>query len=120
MLTTLPGSVVTNQAVTLIATVTSSTSAVSPSGAVIFYAGKTPIKSCGKGAFAASGQTAVVTCQASFVAPASPVQLTAVFKPAVGLNVAGSTSPVVSLVVGKGSTSTSLTASGSSVKVGGV
>ena len=73
-LTALPGSVVTNQAVTLIATVTSITNATSPSGSVVFYLGKTPVASCGTGGFVASGQTGVVTCRASFVAPVSPVQ----------------------------------------------
>ena len=111
-LTALPGSVVTNQAVTLIATVTSITNATSPSGSVVFYLGKTPVASCGTGGFVASGQTGVVTCRASFVAPVSPVQLTAAFKPTVGSNVAASTSPVVTVVVRRGSTSTSLTPRG--------
>ena len=118
MVTTFPDPAVTNQPVTLIASVTAVINGTSPSGSVAFYASKTPIAGCGQAALAGSGQTTVATCQASFTATSSPEQITAVVNPAHGSNVAGSTSPVERLVVGKDSTSTSLTTSTSSVEVG--
>ena len=118
-LTVVPGSVVTNQSVTMIATVTAITPATSPSGAVVFYAGTTPIGSCGIAGFVASGQLGVVICQAKFAAHTLPTRLTAAFKPKIGSNVAASASAPVSITVRRASSSSTLTTSAASLNVGG-
>ena len=72
-----PGSLVTNQVVTLFAVV--SASAGSPVGTITFNSGSTPIVGCVGEAITPSNPTAA--CQTSFAASMSPQRLTAVFSP---------------------------------------
>ena len=101
-----PAAPVTNEAVTLIAAVTSSDSAAAPSGAVTFLNGTSTIAECANEPINPTGQSVVVTCQTWFVA--STAELMAVFSPSASANMAGSSSPSVSLVIGRDATSTSL------------
>jgi hypothetical protein len=101
-----PNPAVTNQGVTLIATVTSSNGAVAPSGSIAFKNGGAVIGGCANVAVAPTAQSVTVTCQTSFAAPAA--QLTAVFAPSAGSNVTPSASATDSLVVARDSTTTTL------------
>jgi Bacterial Ig-like domain (group 3) len=112
-LSTAPSSVVTNQAVTLIATLMSG--AVQPSGSITFMNGGTAIGGCANEPVPTPGGSDAVVCQTSF--PASSPQLTAVFTPTVGSLVAGSASAVVPLTVGQDTSTTTLDGS-STVNVG--
>ncbi|MGI8506931.1 MAG: invasin domain 3-containing protein [Solirubrobacteraceae bacterium] len=114
----LPGAPVTNQGVTLIATVTASSSAATPSGVVTFKAGSAPISGCALVPVATISQSATVTCQTSLSAAASPVQLTAVFTSNRGSIVADSTSATDHLVVSRDATSTAFDVSNPTVKAG--
>ena len=105
-LTASPAAPVVDQAVTLIAAVTSSERAVAPSGAVTFLNGSSAISGCASVPVNPVGQTVVVTCQTWFAA--SIPQLVATFSPGPAATMTGSTSPVVSLPVGPDTTSTSL------------
>jgi large repetitive protein len=109
---------VTNQSVTLLATITSAASSVTPSGVVAFENGGTPISGCGAVPTPAqSSPVLTVACGTSFAAAASPASLTAVFSPGSGSLATGSTSPPDSLPIGKDSTSTSVTLVGSQTRV---
>jgi Bacterial Ig-like domain (group 3) len=108
-LVTSPTAPVVNQAVTLIAAVTSSGGAA-PSGAVTFLNGTTAIAGCANEPVKPTGPSVIVTCQTWFAA--STAQLIAVFSPGAGANMTGSTSPRVSLVIGRDGTSTGLDVSG--------
>jgi Bacterial Ig-like domain (group 3) len=103
-----PTSPVTNQGVTLVATVTSQAAAGEPSGTVVFLDGGKPISGCVATA-TGTAQTVTVLCQTSF--PAESAQLTAVFTPAAGSVVLGSTSPVTTLPVRQDAATISLDAS---------
>jgi Big-like domain-containing protein/invasin-like protein len=120
VLSTMPTASVTNEQVTLIATVTSSATAVSPSGSVTFENFGTPISGCVNVPFATIrpnvGQTAA--CFTSFSASTSPEQLTAVFTPSSGSSVAGSTSSADAFTVGQDTTTTRLQSPGAAVQVG--
>jgi hypothetical protein len=105
----LEGSAVTNQLITLIATVTSSSLAAPPSGALTFESGGTPIAGCQNKPVLATGQSATLVCQTSFGAALQ--QLSAAFVPASGSPVAASVSPPQTLAVGPESTTTSMTVS---------
>jgi hypothetical protein len=123
-LSVVPTAAVTNQAVTLIATVvsTSSSTADRPSGTITFEDRGHPIGGCANETVAPTDQSVSVTCQASFAASTSPEQLTAVFKPSSGSNVGASTGPSgkpYSLTVGRDSTSSDLQVSNSTVNAGG-
>ncbi len=98
---------VTNQQVTLIATVTSSSANAAASGSVSFRTASGPIAACGAVQTNASGQSATVTCQTSFAT--ATVNATAVFSPAGGALVTGSSSPASAIAVGKAPTVTHLT-----------
>jgi hypothetical protein len=104
----LPASPVTNQTVSLIATVTSSSSAAPPDGNVAFEVAGTAISGCSSVPVATFSQSMNVTCSTAFSASTSPEHLTAVFTPAVGSGLTGSTSQSLTVVVGQGSTSTTL------------
>ncbi|MBV9002064.1 MAG: Ig-like domain repeat protein [Solirubrobacterales bacterium] len=95
---------VVNQAVTLIAAVTSSDSAVPPSGAVTFWDGGAAIAGCAN----APVQNDVATCQTSFAA--STALITAVFSPNAA-DLDDSSSPTLRLTVGAAATSTSVAVS---------
>ncbi|HWE11051.1 MAG TPA: Ig-like domain repeat protein [Solirubrobacteraceae bacterium] len=100
-----PGGPLTNQTVTMVATVGSGSGNVNPSGSLTFFNGDTPIGNCGRQAFQSASQNVTLLCQTAF--PAGTVRLSAVFTPADGLLVAGSASQLT-LDVGKDRTSTSL------------
>jgi hypothetical protein len=111
-----PTNAVTNQGVTLIATVTSgSSSSTALWGAVTFANGGATIGGCANLPVKPSGQSATVACSTSFAA--SRVQLTATFTPTAGSVLKGSASPADGMTVGPDSTSTSLQVS-STVNVG--
>ncbi len=111
-----PTSAVTNQGVTLITTVTSSSSASTALwGTVTLADGGAAIHGCVNLPVTPSGQSATVACSTSFAASAA--QLTAVFTPTSGSVLKGSVSPVDGLAVGPDTTTTSLDAT-ASVNVG--
>jgi Bacterial Ig-like domain (group 3) len=101
-----PTAPVVNEAVTLVAVVTSSDSAAAPAGAVTFRNGGSAIAGCANEPAESAGQSVVVTCQTWFAA--STAQLSAVFSPSAGSTITGSTSPTVSLTIGRDATSTFL------------
>ncbi len=106
-------SVVTNQAVTLLAEVASS--AGSASGTMSFTANGAAITGCIAEPIAPANSFAL--CQASFRGSTSPEQVVATFTPDSSSSVAGSTG-VAALNVGPDGTSTSLSSSRSFVPVG--
>jgi large repetitive protein len=110
-----PGAPVTNQSVTLVATVTAGASSTGLWGDVTFENGAAPVPGCANLAVAPSGESATVACSTSF--RASTVGLSAVFTPASGSILKGSTSQTGALKVSPDSSSTALAAS-SSVNVG--
>ncbi|MGH2882355.1 MAG: Ig-like domain repeat protein [Solirubrobacteraceae bacterium] len=101
-----PNSAVTNQTVTLAATVTSGSGNAGPSGSVMFSNGGVPIAGCASQNVNSSGQSVATICQASF--GAGTHQLTVSYQPGAGSLVGASSSGVQTLVVGKVSTSVSL------------
>jgi adhesin/invasin len=113
-----PAQPVTNQTVTMVATVTASFG--SPAGTVAFRDGGSPISGCDNVSVTAVGSSAAnATCQTSFAAANSPVAVTAAFTPSGGSNVGGSTSsPADLLSVGQDSTTTNLTASSANPTAG--
>jgi adhesin/invasin len=117
-LTSVPTAPVTNQLVTLIATVTSSAGVAPPTGTVAFNDGAAPIGACAAVPVATLNQSATVTCQTPFSAVTPPEQLIAVFTPTAGSNISGSTSATDPLAVGRDSSSTTLTVPAATVRVG--
>lgn len=108
---------VTNQAVTLVSTVTT-TAAAPPAGTVEFENGGTPISGCGAVQIpAGSAASSTVGCSAAFAAPSSPVRLTAIFNPAPGALMLGSASPPTALSIVKDTTSTTVTTADSTPNV---
>lgn len=108
----------TNQSVTLVATITSAVSSVTPSGMVAFENGGTPINRCGAlPTPAQSSPVLTVTCGTTFAARGSPASLTAVFTPASGSLATGSTSRPQGVSIGKAPTLTSVTLVGSKAEV---
>jgi Bacterial Ig-like domain (group 3) len=104
-----PAKPITNDTVTLIATVTSSVGAKGPSGAITFQNGSTPISACADLPVTPTAQTVTVTCQTSFAA--STLQLTAVFAPGTDSDMTSSASATDVLTVGRAPTSTTLAVS---------
>jgi hypothetical protein len=104
-LTAAPGAPVTNQGVTLVATITLA-NAGAPAGTVEFANRGRPISGCAALSAAPSGQSVTVLCQTSFAA--GPAELTATFTPSASSVVLGSTSPIQTLSVGQDSTTTAL------------
>jgi fibronectin-binding autotransporter adhesin len=101
---------VTNQQVTLIATVTSSSANALASGSVSFRSASGPITGCGAVQTNATGQSATVTCQTSFAT--GIVRATAVFSASGGSLLTGSGSQASTISVGTAPTVTHLTAPG--------
>jgi hypothetical protein len=99
-----PSSPVTDEGVTLIATITSGAGAAAPSGTLIFTNGAAPISSCSNDPVNPTGQTVTVTCETEF--SATTARLAAVYRPATGSIVSGSTSPTRIVTVAKSPTST--------------
>ena len=107
-LTVSPEAPVTDQTVTVVATVTSDASSAPPSGSVTFVANGTPIAGCSGLGVASTGQSVTMTCQTAFAA--STVSLTAAFNAAPGTFVIASTSPATTVVIGRAPSSTSIAA----------
>ena len=104
-----PSAAVTNQSVTLIATVNVGTSSTALWGNVTFENGGAAIRGCANMPAAPSGTSATVACSTSFAA--STAQLSAVFTPTSGSILKGSASPSERLTIAPDATSTSLHAS---------
>lgn len=113
-----PARAVTNQVITLVATVTSSVRGPSPTGTVAFANRGARIPGCGAVRANGRGQSVTVTCMARFVAARSPEQLTAAFNPAPGSPVAGSRSTSKSLTIRRDSTTSSVKVSNPVVTLG--
>ncbi len=96
----------TNQTVTLVATISSSSGNADPAGSLTFVNGGNAIGGCANQSFKSTSPSISLICQASF--PAGTARLAAVYTPNAGLPVAASASPAVMLNVGRDSTSTSL------------
>jgi uncharacterized protein YukE len=107
---------VTNQPVTLAATV--GVTGNTASGSVVFEAAGVPISGCSAVPISSSTFAGIATCQAPFAALSSPVSITAVFTPAPATSVAGSTSGAASLIVGSDTTTTTLAVSSATVAAG--
>jgi Bacterial Ig-like domain (group 3) len=101
-----PSAAVTNQTVTLAATVTSGSANSNPAGSVTFDDARGPVSGCSTQNFTANSQSITLFCQASFAA--GTAQLTATYQPGAGSLTGGSISGVETLVVNRGSTSVSL------------
>jgi hypothetical protein len=101
-----PSGPLTNQTMTLVATISSSSGRANPSGSVTFLNGLSAISGCTNQAFQSAGQSATVICRGSF--PAGTARLTAVFRPSPGLPLGASASPLTTLNIGRDPTSTSL------------
>ena len=101
-----PHAPVTNQTVTLAATVTSGSGNAAPAGSLTFENAAGPISGCANQNFTSSAQSVTVICQASFSAGGQ--QLAVTYHPAGGSLVGGSTSAVQPISVAQGSTSVSL------------
>ena len=101
-----PNAPVTNQTVTLAATVTSGSGNAAPAGSLTFENAAGPISRCANQNFTSSAQSITVICQASFSAGGQ--QLAVTYHPAGGSLVGGSTSAVQPISVAQGSTSVSL------------
>jgi hypothetical protein len=112
-LATSPASPVTNQTVTLTATVTAATG--TPAGTVEFDNHHAAIPGCAAVPVSAAG-TAVCPLPAS--AGQSPYGLNAIFAPAPGTTQLGSTSPPVRVIVGLDPTTTTLAVSSPSLAAG--
>jgi hypothetical protein len=110
-----PSAPVTNQSVTLVATVTTGASSTARWGTITFENGGAAIGGCANVPAAPSGRSATVACSTSFAA--STAQLSAVFAPASGSILQGSSSPGTRLTIGP-DTSTTTLAAASSVNVG--
>ncbi len=116
-----PSNPVTNQSVTLTATVVASVG--TPSGSVDFEDGGVAIPGCSNEPVAQDGSSYIATCQTSFSASSfavggSPKELSAVFTPGAGVNLEGSVSGPYDLSVGHGSTTTTLQVSNTTPQVG--
>jgi hypothetical protein len=114
-LTSVQSSAVSDQIVTLIATVTSSSPAMAPSGTLTFEDDGAPIGGCQNEPVLPTGQSVTVTCQTSFAA--STAQLTAVFTPSVGSPAGASASTPETFAVQSAPTATSVDTSSRSVRL---
>jgi adhesin/invasin len=110
-----PTKALTNQSVTLIATV--QTTGGAPSGIVAFRSGAAAISGCTNLPLTGSGSIGTVTCVTSFAAGSPPGPLTAVFTPSTTTSLA-STSAAVSLVLTAAPTATTLSTPSTTTKVG--
>jgi len=101
-----PSSAITNQTVTLAATVTSGSGNADPAGSVTFSNGGVPIGGCTNQSVRSGSQSVATVCQVSF--GAGTQQLVASYQPGAGSLVGAATSATQTLIVGKSSTSISL------------
>jgi hypothetical protein len=102
----LPNDPTTNQAVALVATVSSGSANARPTGSLTFVNAGRPIAGCANKPVAPTGQVVTVICQSSFAAGTS--SLSAIYSPSAGALVAAATSSPVALDVGRDATSTAL------------
>jgi hypothetical protein len=110
-----PSPAITNQAVSLTATVATNTNgSVTPAGTVAFSANGTAISGCSSQPVTGTGSSGTATCSTSFAASGSPKALTATFTGSAGSGQANSTSSAQTLTVNPGSTTTDLVVSNSS------
>jgi plastocyanin len=113
-----PPNPVTNQMVTLTATVTASSGTVAPTGTVKFVDNNGTITGCDSVPLSAgSGTSATATCQTSYARSQSPRVLGAAYTPA-DSTFQASTAPAPTLTIGQDSSSTALALSTTSVGVG--
>lgn len=110
-----PSSSVTNQSVTLTATVTPSYGTSTPPGTVEFDNNGASISGCSAQPVSSSG---TATCTTSFSASSTPENLTAKYAPSSGSAFNPSTSSSLSYAVSKDSTSTALAVSNASPSAG--
>lgn len=111
-----PASSVTNQTVTLTATVSAASG--TPDGTVTFLNNGTPISGCSGKSLTLVGSDYQATCTTSFDATSSPESLNASFTPSGTSTDNSSASTPQSYTVGKSSTSTSLGVSNASPNTG--
>jgi hypothetical protein len=102
----LPSSAMTNQGVTLTATVGASSG--SPYGTVEFRDNGTTVPGCASRPMTLGVSSYTATCQTSFAAASSPERLSAAFTPEAGINLKPSTSSSYELTVVQDPTTTSL------------
>ena len=95
----------TNQGVTLVATVVSSSANANPHGSLSFFNGSDAVPGCASKAVN-GGQTITIVCQAAF--PAGVAQISAAYLADPTSLVAGSSSDTTSVSIGKGPTSVSI------------
>jgi Bacterial Ig-like domain (group 3) len=98
--------VTAGQPATLIATVTSATGQAPPAGAVTFELGGTQVAGCASVTTHPSGASATVTCQTVLAGSASAAS--AVFAPAPGSYVTGSSSASIGFVLGRAATAATM------------
>jgi hypothetical protein len=115
MLSADPTSLVTNQPVTLTATVTPGSA--TPDGSVEFFDHNGGIAGCDAVPVTVSGGSYTATCATSFSAGLPP-SLSATFTPDAGSTLAGSTSPTLAPAVGRAPTKTTVVVSPASVGLG--
>ncbi len=113
-LSVLPNEPVTNEEVTLTATVTGGSE--TPSGTVEFKDGAGAIPSCARASVTGAG---IATCRTVFAASEAPVHLSALYSPYPGVDLQGSVSPPEDLEVSASPTSTTLHASEGAITIGG-
>ncbi len=95
----------TNQGVTLVATISSSSGNANPHGSLSFFNGSNAVPGCA-GKAVNGRQTITIVCQAAF--PAGVAQISAAYLADPGSLVAGSSSDTTPVNIGKGPTSVSL------------
>ncbi len=113
-LSVLPSDPVTNEVVTLTATVTASSE--TPSGTVEFKSGAGAIPNCTRTPVTRAG---IATCTTVFAASESPVRLLALYTPYPGVDLQGSVTPTEDLEVGASPTTTTLRVSEGTITTGG-
>jgi hypothetical protein len=115
-----PTTATTNQPVSMTATVTTGTPLYAgPAGTVQFLNGTTAIPGCTAQPLTASNATTgTATCAVAFAAAGSPAAVSAVYTPAGGSGLAGSTSPPLSLTVSPAATTMTVAASSATITAG--
>ncbi len=113
-LSVLPSDPVTNEMMTLTATVTASSE--TPSGTVEFTDGAGAIPNCTRAPVTGAG---IATCRTVFAASESPVRLSALYSPYPAADLQGSAAPTEDLQVGASSTTTTLSASEGTIATDG-
>ncbi len=114
-----PSSPLTNQVVTLSATVTASSGTATPTGTMAFFDSTGPIAGCGSQPLSGTGTSPTATCQTSYAAASSPEQLSASYTPTSGSNFQSSrTTGRTTLAIGQDGTASALSVSSAAPNVG--